>query len=228
MKTVSQRIKEGADDYRYFPEPDLPIIIVHGENGMFDLEQLKSNLNELPYNKKDRLISEFGLTHSKAIFLVINNSISDFFEKTMKELDTSAVNLVYNYLVTDILGGLMNHDLTFSDLKITPNDFAKLIKLIINDKISSRGAKIILDKMLMGENDPEKIMTVNNLEQMSNDDELQTIILEVLNENDKSVQAYKLGKTTVLQFLIGKTMAKAKGAGNPGKIKELIEKMLSN
>ena len=236
MITVSQRIKEGADDYRYFPDPDLPTIIVHGENGMFDLNQLKNELTELPYDKKDRLINEFGLVANKAVFLVVNNSISDFFENTIKVLSDAidnltkneqAINLVYNYLVTDILGGLMNRNLEFNDLKIMPNEFAKLIKLIIDNKISSRGAKIILDKMLVGETDPEGIMISNNLEQMSNDDELEKMILEVLNENDKSVQEYKSGKTTVLQFLIGKTMAKAKGAGNPGKIKELIEKILN-
>lgn len=236
MITVSQRIKEGADDYRYFPDPDLPTIIVHGENGMFDLEQLKNELTELPYHKKDRLINEFGLTTNKAVFLVVNEFISDFFENTIKELDRvidnfvkneQAINLVYNYLVTDILGGLTNRNLKFDDLKITPNEFAKLIKLIIDNRISSRGAKIILEKMLAGENDPASIMISNNLEQMSNDEELQKMILEILSENDKSVQEYKSGKSTVLQFLIGKTMAKAKGAGNPSKIKELIEKILN-
>jgi aspartyl-tRNA(Asn)/glutamyl-tRNA(Gln) amidotransferase subunit B len=81
--------------------------------------------------------------------------------------------------------------------------------------------------MIEGENDPEKIMQENNLEQVSNDDTLQKMVLEVLSENEKSVSEYKSGKITVLQFLIGKTMAKAKGAGNPGKIKEMMEKELS-
>lgn len=236
MCTVSQRIKEGADDYRYFPDPDLPVMIVHGLQGMFDLNQLKNDLAELPYNKKTRLINEYGLTSNKAVFLVVNSLVCDFFEKANAELkilmnvdktNDQATNLIYNYLVTDVLGGLTNGGTTFSDLKITAIEFAKLIKLLVDNRISSRGAKIILEKMLNGELDPEMIMKNNNLEQVSNDEELQKIIQEVLNENEKSVQEYKLGKITVLQFLIGKTMAKAKGAGNPGKIKELLEKMLA-
>jgi len=99
--------------------------------------------------------------------------------------------------------------------------------LIVEDKISSRGAKIILEKMIDGIPDPEKIMKDNNLEQVSNDVEIEKMITEVLAENQKSAEEYKSGKTAVIQFLIGKTMAKAKGAGNPGKIKEIIEKMLN-
>ncbi|HRZ29355.1 MAG TPA: hypothetical protein P5052_00975 [Candidatus Paceibacterota bacterium] len=202
---------------------------------MFDLEKLKNDLGELPNNKKNRLMNEYGLISNKATFLVVNNLISDFFEKTNVELKIligdnlvtdQTVNLIYNYLVTDILGGLVNKNLTFNDLKISPIEFAKLIKLLVENKLSSRGAKIILEKMLMGEKDPETIMKNNNLEQVSNDEELQKMIELVLNENDKSVQEYKSGKVTVLQFLIGKTMAKTKGSGNPEKIKELLEKML--
>jgi aspartyl-tRNA(Asn)/glutamyl-tRNA(Gln) amidotransferase subunit B len=203
---------------------------------MFDILQLKKELGELPYDKKERLIKEYGLLGNKAIFLTINNSICEFFEKTILEIKKiindqnkidQAINLVYNYLVTDILGGLTLKNISFNDLKITPISFSKLIELIINDRISSRGAKIILEKMIECENDPERIMKDNNLEQVSNDDLLQKMISEVLSENIKSVEEYRSGKVTVLQFLIGKTMAKAKGAGNPGKIKEMIEKELS-
>jgi len=234
--TFSQRIKEGADDYRYFPDPDLPEIIVYGENGLFDIEKLKNELGELPYDKKTRLMNDYGIAANKAIFLVVNDLISDCFEQTVREVKkffndqekiNKANNLIYNYLVTDILGWLTNKNILFNDLKISVNDFAKLINLIVEDKISSRGAKIILEKMIDGIPDPEKIMKDNNLEQVSNDVEIEKMITEVLAENQKSAEEYKSGKTAVIQFLIGKTMAKAKGAGNPGKIKEIIEKMLN-
>lgn len=229
--TVSQRIKEGAGDYRYFPDPDLPELIVHGEGGLFDLTKIKNLLGELPYDKKERLINEYDLTWDKAVFLVVNKSVCDFFENTVNEIRDiidekkllKAIKLVYNYLVTDVIGVLMAKNMQFNDLKMSVSNFSKLIELIVNDRVSSRAAKIILEKIVTDNNDPEIVMKDNGLEQVSNDEEISKFVLDVLAENSKSVEEYKAGKIAVLQFLIGKTMSKAKGAGNPGKIKEILE-----
>jgi aspartyl-tRNA(Asn)/glutamyl-tRNA(Gln) amidotransferase subunit B len=233
---VSQRIKEGADDYRYFPDPDLPEMMVHGTGGIFDLENIKKEIGELPNVRKERIMNLYGLTSIKAILFVINSAVFEYFENTVFEIKNilkdsknlqKAYELIYNYLVTDILGYVGLKNIKFSDIKISVINFAKLINLIIDNRISSRGAKDILEKIIENDNDPETIMKENGLEQVSNSDDLLKIVLEVLSENEKSVLEYKSGKVTVIQFLIGKTMAKAKGSGNPGMIKELIEKELN-
>lgn len=234
--TISQRVKEGADDYRYFPDPDLPEMIVHGEGGLVDLEEIKNDLGEMPNIKKERIMKDYSLSGIKAILFVLNPNVFEYFEKTVLEIKNILKNedlllksyeLIYNYLATDILGYISLKNIDFNKISISPINFAKLINLIVEDKISSRGAKIILEKIIEEDNDPEIVMKEEGLEQVSNNEELRKFVLDVLEENPKSVQEYIEGKVTVLQFLIGKTMAKAKGAGNPAKIKEIIEKELN-
>ncbi|MDD3156115.1 MAG: hypothetical protein PHP14_01515 [Candidatus Pacebacteria bacterium] len=167
--------------------------------------------------------------------MVVNKSICKFFENTVNEIRNTvdeklflkATKLIYNYLVTDVIGMLISKNIKFDDLKMSVNNFSKLIGLIINDKVSSRAAKIILEKIIIDDSDPEIVMKDNGLEQVSNDEEIRKFVLDVLGENPKSVDEYKSGKIAVLQFLIGKTMGKAKGAGNPGKIKEILEMELN-
>ena len=234
--TISQRIKEGADDYRYFPDPDLPEMIVHGAGGIFDLNDIKKEIGELPNEKKERIMKEYSLPSIKAILFVINPEVFEYFQKTVFEIKNilkdsnnlqKSFELIYNYLVTDILGYVSLKNINFKEIKISVLNFAKLINLIIENRISSRGAKMILEKIIQDDNDPEIVMKENGLEQVSNSEDLLKIVLEVLSENEKTVLEYKAGKVSVIQFLIGKTMAKAKGAGNPGMIKELIERELN-
>jgi len=211
-------------------------MIVHGEGGLVDLEEIKNDLGEMPNIKKERIMKDYSLSGIKAILFVLNPNVFEYFEKTVLEIKKILKNedlilksheLTYNYLATDILGYISLKNIDFNKISISPVNFAKLINLIVEDKISSRGAKIILEKIIEEDNDPEIVMKEEGLEQVSNDEELRKFVLDVLEENVKSVQEYMAGKVTVLQFLIGKAMAKAKGAGNPAKIKEIIEKELN-
>jgi len=211
-------------------------MIVHGEGGLVDLEEIKNDLGEMPNIKKERIMKDYSLSGIKAILFVLNPNVFEYFEKTVLEIKKILKNedlmlksyeLIYNYLATDILGYISLKNIDFNKISISPVNFAKLINLIVEDKISSRGAKIILEKIIEEDNDPEIVMKEEGLEQVSNDEELRKFVLDVLEENVKSVQEYMAGKVTVLQFLIGKAMAKAKGAGNPAKIKEIIEKELN-
>ncbi len=163
---------------------------------------------------------------------------ADFFEAAVSELATkdkiatSAIEkkpkeLLFNYLTSD-LAGLMNEAGTeLSKGKITPEQFAELIDLIADDKINSRQAKDILRKMFETGDDPEDIISKSGIQAVSDEGSIKTIVLDVLSENPKAMEDFKKGKAASLQFLVGKTMAKLHGAGNPETIKRILEQELT-
>ncbi|MCX7589423.1 MAG: Asp-tRNA(Asn)/Glu-tRNA(Gln) amidotransferase subunit GatB [Patescibacteria group bacterium] len=240
-KTFSQRSKEESHDYRYFPEPDLPQF----ETSFFDLEYIKNSLPELPQQKLERFDREYNLSNKQAEVLIKNKLIADFFEEAISELklyikdnqnkiDKNPINLVYNYLTSDLMGMLNEVKKDFvkseNDLilagKIKAANFAKLIDLILEEKIGSRQAKDILKIMFETGNDPKEIMKQEGLETISDDNVLEEIIKIVFLENQEAINDYKKGKESVLQYLVGKTMAKLKGRGNPSLILQKIKDMI--
>jgi aspartyl-tRNA(Asn)/glutamyl-tRNA(Gln) amidotransferase subunit B len=240
-KTFSQRLKEEAHDYRYFPEPDLPEF----ETKIFDLEYLKKTIPELPKEKLERFDREYGLSNKQAEVLVKNKLIADFFEEAVSELKAYALNnknkleknpieLLYNYLTSDLIGLLNDSQKNFIENEnglifageVTAQKLAQLIDLILENKIGSRQAKDILKICFETGRDPDEILKTEGFETISNDEALIKIINEVILENKNAVLDYKKGKESALQFLVGKTMAKLKGRANPAlilqKIKEVI------
>ena len=229
--TYSQRTKEEAQDYRYFPEPDLPPLNVYE---IFDFKKLKEELKELPWQKKERIKKEFEISSKEAnIFLYDFEALKfleetiDLFKKENKDLK-KAVNLVKNYLLTDILGIKEKEGLSWKDIKINPLNFFKIISYLLEDKISSRVAKDVLMEIVTTGEDPLKIIKERKLEKVEDSSLINQVIEEVINENQKAIEDYKKGKTTALQFLVGKAMAKLKGAADPKKLEELIRNKLSS
>jgi aspartyl-tRNA(Asn)/glutamyl-tRNA(Gln) amidotransferase subunit B len=232
-QTVSHRLKEDAHDYRYFPEPDLPPF----ETAVFNIDDLKRHLSELPAAKRKRLKKEFGLSDTQAELLIADKHLADFFEAAVSELaafdeiekavtSRKSLDLLFNYLTSDLKGLANEFKIEFADLKITPERLAHLVDLIDGGKIGSRQAKDILRKMTEEDIDPEKIMTKEGLETISDDGELIKIIDEVIDENSQAVTDYKKGKTASLQFLIGKAMSKLRGRGAPEALKKIFEEKL--
>ena len=229
--TYSQRTKEEAQDYRYFPEPDLPPLNVYE---IFDFKKLKEELKELPWQKKERIKKEFEISSKEAnIFLYDFEALKfleetiDLFKKENKDLK-KAVNLVKNYLLTDILGIKEKEGLSWKDIKINPLNFFKIISYLLEDKISSRVAKDVLMEIVTTGEDPLKIIKERKLEKVEDSSLINQVIEEVIKENQKAIEDYKKGKTTALQFLVGKAMAKLKGAADPKKLEELIRNKLSS
>ena len=220
-KTVSQRSKEDAHDYRYFPEPDIPPF-VPGE--LFDLESLKRSLPELPAHRRSRFMKEYELTEVQADILVWNSEMSAFFEAAISELDeevgTPAVLSAFNYLTSDLRGIMNETGTSFDKLKINPENFADLIALLQEGKIGSRQAKDILQFMFETGEDPREIMTREGLETVQDSLAIETVVKEVITEQPKAVEEYKQGKDATLQFLVGQAMKKLKGAGSPEILKE--------
>ncbi len=226
QKSVSQRSKEEAHDYRYFPEPDLPPF----ETATFDLENLKMSIPELPAAKRARFVKEYGLAEKQAGLLVAEPELAEFFEEAVSELREkkadAPVSSLFNYLTSDFRGLLNESGIRFKESKIDPEHLAHLAFLINEGKIGSRQAKDILKKMFDTGLDPEEIVQQEG-GAVSDEGELGATVDGVIAENTAAVADYKKGKKESLQFLIGKAMAKLKGRGDPEVLRMLFQKALT-
>ncbi|MBI4709491.1 MAG: Asp-tRNA(Asn)/Glu-tRNA(Gln) amidotransferase subunit GatB [Candidatus Portnoybacteria bacterium] len=230
--TVSQRTKEEAHDYRYFPEPDLP--------PLHSAEVLKEilALPELPQERRKRFGEEYKLPADDIDVLVIKKEMGDYFECVVSELKSWAevsepkieaeklIKLTANYLITEIQKLLSQSNEVFQNLKITPENFAEFIKLTAQGVVSSSGAQMVLKEMLETGADPTHIIEERQLAQLSDETELEQTIAEVISQNQGPVEDFKKGKEKALQFLIGKIMAATKGRANPQIAEEILKKRL--
>lgn len=246
-ETVSQRSKEEAHDYRYFPEPDLPSF----ETASLGLEELKDSIPELPSAKRVRFKKEYSLEGAKLESLIIDQRLAEFFEDAISELKTflssdlpakalasggvsakesatsSPTQILLNYLSSDLVGLMKENGVSFDDLKIKPESLAHLAFLINQGKILSRGAKDILKRMFKSGEDPEDILNAEGLHVVSAQSELEKVVAEIIAENPAAVADFKKGKTASVQFMIGKAMSRLKGRGNPETLSDLFKKKLT-
>lgn len=224
--TVSQRSKEDAHDYRYFPEPDLPPL----DASTFDLERLKAEIPELPAAKRERFMREYGIAEKDAFVVTEDRKAAEWFEEAaseLKEIDPkAAVSLLLNYFTSDLWGTMTKQGIALEDLKISPAHFALLINMIRAEKLSSRGAKDALAIMFETGQDPETIATEKGLLQTTDENALKSAAEKIMAENPAVVVDYKAGKMPAINTLIGKTMKEMKGAGNPGSLRTIFEDLL--
>lgn len=219
--TFSQRSKEDSHDYRYFPDPDLPKLKI-SEISEFSKESLLSQMLETPEQKRVRLLNVYGVKESDIDFYIRNKPLCDLFEKTVSFLNNKEHNqLVSNYIVSDIAS------LGDSGLNVDAKNFASLILMFTDGKVSSRGVKDILFVMINSDMGPEKIAEEKGLFQKSDEGELKKIADEVLTNNPEAVNEYKNGKVSALQFLVGQGMKASKGSANPQVLRSIFEKLLS-
>ena len=217
QSTFSQRKKESSEDYRYFPEPDLPKLFLHE---IFDLDGLKKSLPELPQAKRARY-QNFGIKAEDIEIYVGSSDLADYFEKVVTAFhdDKEKIKLASNYITSDLLG----HMKTKVDYTLpVPGNFGELINMISEGKISSRGAKDILEHMHGRADSPMKIATEKGLIQQSDEGKLKTIAEKVIASNPAVVADYKAGKEAALQYLVGQMMRESKGSANPQVAKLII------
>lgn len=226
QETFSQRSKEEAQDYRYFPEPDLPKMTLHE---VFDIDAMRAALPELPWVKRDRLKKELGFDDQVIELFVTDADAAAFFEAAVADVraDDRKVQLLSNYITSDLAGLLRARSETFADISISPNDMTALVELIAADKISSRGAKDILAVMMEEGGAPAEIAEARGLFQVSDSSQLRTIAEEIITNNPEVVSEYKGGKVSVIQFFVGQGMKATKGAANPQTLKDIFEKLLA-
>ncbi|MBI2591120.1 MAG: Asp-tRNA(Asn)/Glu-tRNA(Gln) amidotransferase subunit GatB [Candidatus Brennerbacteria bacterium] len=223
--TKSQRTKESAHDYRYFPEPDLPPL----EFSDAVLEKIKLELPELPEAKRIRFMKEFGFNREQAETIIADRFAAQYFESAVSELlefqpELTPFSLLYNYFTSDLWGLMAQKGIGFGDLKIPPEHLAHLVSLIADETFSSRMAKDVLAKMFDSGLDPEAIIKESGLTQMGDEEDLTAIIEEVIKENLPAVEDVKKGKQNAVQFLIGQAMKKSKGRAKPEAVKKLLDR----
>jgi len=233
-KTYSQRIKEEAEDYRYFPEPDLPPLILYGPDGLFDLKDLERELPELPWQKKERILKLYGLNDQEANLMILEPYFLDYFEKAVSEAKTlvpesqwpQIQKTLYNYLTTDLKGLMMEYKSRINEIRIKPPQFAQLMALILEGKISSRVAKDLLSEMFKTGRSASEIMKEKKLETITDQQILIETVNSVIENNPQAVNDYLNGKESAIQFLVGQSMAKLKGAANPKELEKMLREKL--
>ncbi|MEX2033100.1 MAG: Asp-tRNA(Asn)/Glu-tRNA(Gln) amidotransferase subunit GatB, partial [Candidatus Colwellbacteria bacterium] len=230
--TVSQRGKEEAHDYRYLPEPDLPPMELTAPE-VIDLEELRRSLPELPEAKRKRFKKEFNLPEERTDVLTGDRYLAEYFEKAVSEFlalekngEGKGIQLIANYLTSDLVGLLKESETVIQDAKVTPENFAELVVLILKGDVSSRIAKDILREMAATGMDPSEIIEEKGLTQISDESEIAKIVKKIIIGNPDAVESYKKGRTNSLQFLAGQVMAEAKGRANPQMVQELLKKEL--
>lgn len=220
-RTFSQRTKETAKDYRYFPDPDIPKFDIT-KHSSFSPSLLNEKMPELP-NIKRHNYSKLGLTSSAIETIIANKELDLFFVKisSLSDLSPEIIKLSSNYLVSDVASFLGEGGRPLSELK--HEHFIELIALLVDNKIGSRVAKDILVQLFGSSKGPLQIAEENGLLQLSDASSLQPIIDQIIFENPTVTEEYKAGKEAALQFLVGQGMKKTKGAANPETLKQLIQ-----
>ncbi len=220
-KTYSQRSKEDAHDYRYFPEPDLPPLVIEKDW----VEQIRASLPELPRAKFQRFVKEYGLTEYAAGVLVAERAVADYFEAALKAKKVSAKS-VANWIVGDLFAVANQAGETAADSKVQPEALADLVELVDSGVINQTTGKDVLIEMYQTGKRAGEIVEVKGLKQVSDVDFISKIVGETLAENPKEAASYKAGKTAVVNFLFGQAMKKAAGKANPTVVKAELERQL--
>ncbi|MDA3840668.1 MAG: Asp-tRNA(Asn)/Glu-tRNA(Gln) amidotransferase subunit GatB [Patescibacteria group bacterium] len=235
-ETVSQRLKETSADYRYFPEPDIPPLSISDEW----INEIKKDLLELPFAKKERFIEQYFFTEDIADILVSDKKLAQYTEEVITELrawidshgddwerqQKKLAKSASNWLVGELFKHLKEDNLNITDIKITPENFAEFISLIYLGKINSSAGQTVLEEMYKNGGDPTQIMDNLGLEQIDDSEELESEIKQIISKNESQVAEYKAGKENVLQFFVGQAMAATKGKANPKTVIEILKKLL--
>lgn len=220
--THPMRTKEEAEDYRYFPDPDLLPLLVPREW----IEEIKARMPEMPEQRLERLMKDYGLDEKTAQILVDNKDFGDFFEEALKYYREDP-KLTANWLLNDLLGSLRDTGIDFEDSLVKPEHLASLIKLIKEGTLSSKLAKEVIKEMVRTGKEPEKIVEERGLKQVSDESAIRSLVEEVLKENPKEVERYRSGEEKVFGFLVGQVMKKAKGKANPQLVNKILKEMLN-
>jgi aspartyl-tRNA(Asn)/glutamyl-tRNA(Gln) amidotransferase subunit B len=218
-KTYFMRSKEGSQDYRYFPEPDLPPLVL--ENDFID--QLRAELPEMPEQKYQRYVGELGLAEAEALFLVEDRDLNVFFDKVVEISGDS--KKAASFVLSILVGRMKKDGRSFAEIKVEAEALAKLIKMVNDGGLSMNIAKgEVFEEMYLNGGDPEKIVEAKGLKSMSNEGELEEICQKVVAGNAKIVEDFKGGKDNAFKALMGLVMKETRGQANP----VLVNKILNN
>ena len=216
--TVTQRTKEYADDYRYFPEPDLPPL-------SFDrtwVEGIRTRLPELPEARRDRFITQYGLPLYDANVLTSSKAMATYFENCVNLIDSSKAKTVSNWLLGDFSRLINATNTEIENIKISPKQLAEMLGLIDDGVISGPSTKAVFEDMFHSGKRASQIVDEKKLSQISDTAEIKGIVKQVIAGNAEAVSDYNSGKEQALMFIVGQVMKATKGRANPGVVKEII------
>ena len=217
------RSKEDAHDYRYFPDPDLLPLQISDEF----VNKLKSEIPELPDDKKKRFINEFKLSAYEATILVSDIEIAKYFEEVVAKMGKNKdIKLAVNWITGELFAVLNSKNLEITQSPVSAKNLAILVNLIKNGTISGKIAKTVFELMLKNDEDPQKIVEENDLKQQSDPKALEELIDKIINNNREKAIEYKQGKEKLFGFFVGQAMKASGGKANPQLINEILKKKL--
>ncbi|MGO0122538.1 Asp-tRNA(Asn)/Glu-tRNA(Gln) amidotransferase subunit GatB [Desulfothermobacter acidiphilus] len=218
--TFPMRSKEEAHDYRYFPEPDLPPLVIADEW----VESLRQTLPELPDARRQRLITEYGLPEPTASVLTATPEVADYFETALQHYPEPRA--VANWVTGELARCLNAAGLAITASPVTPQALAELLKLIDNGTISGKIAKDVFEEMFTSGRDPESIVKEKGLTQISDTEIIRQVVREVIQSHPKVVEDYRRGKEKALSFLVGQVMKATRGRANPAVVNQYLQEEL--
>ena len=220
-ETRSMRSKEEAHDYRYFPCPDLPPLILSDEL----IESARNDLPELPEARKQRFVAQYQLTADSAEALTASRPVADYFEALVAASGAEA-RLCANWVMGELTSRLNKDGMEISDAPVSADQLAGLLKRVVDNTISGKIAKEVFDAMWNGEGDADTIIDSKGLKQITDSGAIEAIIDEILASNPAQVEQYRAGKEKLMGFFVGQTMKATKGKANPAQVNELLRKKL--
>ena len=219
--TRPMRSKEEANDYRYFPDPDLPPLVI--DEAL--LEAVRAELPELPEAKRQRFIKQYGLSEYDAIALTDSRELADYYEATVRQANADA-KIAANWIMGELSAHLNNAGLAITDSPVTVEMMAGLLQRIADNTISGKIAKDVLEAMWKGEGDADAVIDKRGLKQITDTGAIEAIVDEILSKNPGQLAEYRAGKDKLMGFFVGQVMQATKGKANPAQVNELLKKKL--
>jgi aspartyl-tRNA(Asn)/glutamyl-tRNA(Gln) amidotransferase subunit B len=224
-ETRSMRSKEVANDYRYFPEPDLLPVVIDDTY----IEEIRSRLPELPVEKRHRFIEQYGLGTYDANVLSDSRALADYFEAVVA--DCGDAKIAANWVQVELLGQLNRSELSITDSPVTATNLGALIQRILDNSISGKIAKQVFEAMWQGEGGADEIIEARGLKQVSDSGALETMVDEVISSNSAQVEQYlaadEAKRKKLVGFFVGQVMKLSKGQANPKMVNQLLAKKLA-
>jgi aspartyl-tRNA(Asn)/glutamyl-tRNA(Gln) amidotransferase subunit B len=222
-ETRPMRTKENANDYRYFPDPDLPPLILSEEY----IDSIKATLPELPWERSERLMNHYQLSRYDANIICQSKSMADYFEQVL-ELVKAPAKLVVNVINSELLALLNKENISITESPILPENLALLIKRIHDNTISNTIAKTVIEAMWAGEGDADQIIEKRRLKQITDVSQIESIVDDVIADHPEQIEALKQGKEKIYGFLVGQIMKKSRGKANPTQVNQILKARLNN
>tara|TARA_Y200000002_G_scaffold209268_1_gene172582 strand:- start:641 stop:2071 length:1431 start_codon:yes stop_codon:yes gene_type:complete len=220
-ETRPMRTKEFANDYRYFPEPDLLPVVISNE----EIQKIKDEFPELPSDKEIRYQNEYGLSSYDAKIIASSKSMADFYESAVASVKN--YSLLANWLIGEISAYLNKEIIEIHESKLNPENIAMLINRIDDQTISGKIGKSIFEEMCINGSSPDQIIESKGLKQITDDDSIEKVVDEVIENNPEQVEGYKSGKEKLLGFFVGQVMRKTQGKANPQAVNKILKEKLT-